>query len=75
MSAHRLRFTRAAHDLGGAAAAGGGEYNLGAPHMLLWRAAIRDDRLKPTATFSRDDHNNSCSNDERLNGFGRLGIV
>ena len=33
----------------------------------------RDDCLKPTAVFSRDGHNNSCSNDESLNGFGRLG--
>ena len=72
---HRLRFTRAAHDLGGPAAVCDGKDNLGAPYMLLQRAAIRDDRLKPTAAFSRDGHNNSCSNDESLNGFGRLGIV
>jgi hypothetical protein len=25
--------------------------------------------------LSRDGHNNSCPNDESLNGFGRLGIV
>src|SRR2546430_4697681 len=42
---HRLRFTRPAHDLGSAAAVGGGKDNIGAPHVLLWRATIRNDRL------------------------------
>ena len=46
---HRLRSARSAHDLRGAAAVGGGQDDVGAPHMLLRRAAIRDDRLKPTA--------------------------
>jgi len=32
---HRLRFTGPAHDLGSAAAVGGGKNNLGAPHVLL----------------------------------------
>src|SRR3982074_3269261 len=32
---HRLRFTRPAHDLGSAAAVGGGKDNIGAPHALL----------------------------------------
>src|SRR6202171_4042512 len=51
---HRLRFIGPAHDLGSAAAVGGGKDNLGAPHVLLWCAAIRHDRLKPEAICSRD---------------------
>ena len=46
---HGLRFARSAHDLSGAAAVGRREDDVGAPHVLLRRAAIRDDRLKPTA--------------------------
>ena len=49
---HRLRLAGPAHDLGRAAAVGGGKDDVGAPHMLLRRAAIRDDRLKPTAICS-----------------------
>ena len=49
---HRLRFAGAAHDLGGAAAIGRRQDDLGAPDVLLRRAAIRDDRLKPTAIRS-----------------------
>jgi hypothetical protein len=48
-----LRFARSAHDLGGAVAIGGGEDDVGAPHMFLRCAAIRDDRLKPAAVCSR----------------------
>jgi hypothetical protein len=32
--------------------------------MLLWRAAVRDDRLKPTAVCGRDVHDNVCSHTE-----------
>jgi hypothetical protein len=48
-----LRFARSAHDLGGAAAIGGGKDDVGAPHMLLRRAAVGDNRLKPAAVCSR----------------------
>jgi hypothetical protein len=47
----------------------------GAPHVLLWRAAIRNDRLKPTAIFRRDVDHDPCPHAESLNCFGRLGIV
>src|ERR1700732_3849093 len=70
---HRLRFTGPAHDLGSAAAVGGGKDNLGAPHVLLWCAAIRNDRLKPEVICSRDVDDNSCSHNESLNCFGRFG--
>src|SRR6185437_13378805 len=43
---HGLRHARSAHDLGGAAAVGRREDDVGAPYVLLRRAAIRDDRLK-----------------------------
>jgi hypothetical protein len=52
------RFTGPAHDLGSAAAVGGGKDNLGAPHVLLWCAAIRNDRLKLEAICSRDVDDN-----------------
>jgi len=64
-------FARSAHDLGGTV--GGGQNDLGPPHMLLWRATIRVDRLKPTAVRSRDVHDNSCSHSESLNCFGQFG--
>jgi len=70
---HRLGFARPAHDLGGPAAISGGKDDLGAPHMLLRRAAIRDDRLKPTAIHWSDVDDNSCSHEESLNCFGRFG--
>ena len=70
---HRLRFARSAHDLGGAAAVGRGENDVGAPHVLLRRAAVRDDRLKPMAVRARDVDDNSCSHAESLNCFGRFG--
>src|ERR1700730_9872376 len=56
-------------DLGSAAAVGGGKDNLGAPHVLLWCAAIRNDRLKPEAICSRDVDDNSCSHNESLDCF------
>jgi len=68
-----FRFTGPAHDLGSAAAVGGGKDNLGAPHVLLWCAAIRNDRLKPQAICSRDVDDNSCSHNESLDCFGRFG--
>ena len=70
---NRLRFARSAHDLGRAAAIGGCEDDIGAPDMLLGRAAIRDDRFKPTAIVTRDLDDNPCSHAESLNCFGRLG--
>jgi hypothetical protein len=48
-----------------AAAIGCGKDDLGAPHMLLGRAAIRDDRLKTTAISSGNVDDNSCSHDTR----------
>ena len=71
---HRLRFTGPAHDLGSAAAVGGGKDNLGAPHVLLWCAAIRNDRLKPEAICSRDVDDNSCSH-RASTASADLGIV
>jgi hypothetical protein len=47
--------------------------DLGAPHVLLWGAAIRNDRLKPEAICSRDVDDNSCSHNASLNCFGRFG--
>jgi hypothetical protein len=52
---------------------GGGKDNLGAPHVLLWCAAIRNDRLKPEAICSRGVDDNSCSHNESLDCFGRFG--
>lgn len=49
---YRIRFPAPAHDLGGAAAVGGGKDNLGTPHVLLRGAAIRNDRLEPEAICS-----------------------
>jgi hypothetical protein len=49
----RLRFARAAHDLGSAAAVSRGQ-NVCVPRVFLLRAAIRDDRLKSTAICGRD---------------------
>jgi hypothetical protein len=69
----RLRFARSAHDLGRAAAIGSGENDGGTPHLLLRRAAVRDDRLKPMAVRRRDVDDNSCSHAESLNCFGRFG--
>jgi hypothetical protein len=59
--------------ISGAATVGRGENDKGAPHMLLRRAAIRDDRFKSTPIVSRDVDDNSCSHDESLNCFGRFG--
>jgi len=70
---HGLRFARSAHDLGGAAAVGRREHDVGPPYVLLRRAAIRDDRLKPSAIRSGNVHDNSCSHDESLNCFGQFG--
>ena len=70
---HRLGFARAAHDLGRATAVGSGKNDVGAPHMLLRRAAIRDDRLKSMAVRPGDLYDNSCSHAESLNCFGRFG--
>src|SRR6516162_2178113 len=39
----------------------------------LRRAAVRDDRLKSTAVYGRDVHDNACSHIESLNCFGRFG--
>lgn len=47
--------------------------DVGAPHVLLRRAAIRDDRLKSMAVRSSDVHDNSCPRAGRLNCFGRFG--
>jgi hypothetical protein len=38
--------------------------------MFLRRAAIRNDRLKPTAMFRRDVDCDPCSHAESLNCFG-----
>jgi hypothetical protein len=43
-----------------------------APDVLLQRAAIRDDRLKTTAIFSRDVHDNPRSHAARVNCFGQF---
>jgi hypothetical protein len=41
--------------------------------VLLRRAAVGDDGLKLTAIDSGDVHHNSCSHDQTLNCFDRLG--
>src|SRR6266481_4683169 len=51
---HRLRFARTAHDFGGATAVSRGKDDVGAPHMLLRRAAVRDNRLKLAAVCCCD---------------------
>ena len=66
-------FASSAHDLGGAAAIGGGENYVSTPHVLLRRATVRDDRLKPMAVRLRDVDDSSCSHAESLNCFGRFG--
>jgi len=63
----------AAHDLSGTAALGRRQDDVGAPYMLLRRAAVRDDRLESTAIRSGDSHDNACSHKESLNCFGRFG--
>ena len=70
---HGLRFARSAHDLSGPAAIGRRKDDVGAPHVLLRRAAIRDDGLKSMAVRPGDAHDNSCSHDESLNCFARFG--
>ena len=70
---HGLGSARAPHDLSCATAVGCGKNDLGSPHMLLRRAAIRDDRLKPMAVRPADLYDNSCSHAESLNCFGRFG--
>jgi hypothetical protein len=70
---HGLGFARAAHDLGGATAVGRGKNDVGTPHMLLRRAAIRNDRLKSMPVSPGDLYNNSCSHAESLNCFDRFG--
>jgi len=63
----------AAHDLSGTAALGRRQDDVGAPYMLLRRAAVRDDRLESTAIRPGDSHDNACSHKESLNCFGRFG--
>ena len=72
---HGLRFARSAHNLGGAEAIGCGKDDVGAPHMLLRCAAIRNDRLKTAPIRARDVNDNSCSHNESLNCSAVLGIV
>ena len=72
---HRFRLAGSPHDLSRPTAIGGRKDDFGAPDMLLRSAAIGDNRLKPTAIFRRDVHDNSCSHNESLNCFGRFGIV
>jgi hypothetical protein len=43
--------------------------------VLLWRATIRNDRLKPEAICSRDVDDNSCSHNESLNCLGRFMLI
>ncbi len=69
----RLGLARSTHHLERAAAIGGGQNDLGAPHMLLRRAPIRHNRLKPTAVFRRDVHNDPCPHIDSLHCFGLLG--
>src|SRR3954469_14798412 len=66
-------FAGAAHDLSGTAALDRRQDDVGAPYMLLRRAAVRDDRLESTAIRSGDSHDNACSHQESLNCFGRFG--
>ena len=70
---HRLRLAGSPHNLRRAAAVGSRKDDFGAPNMLLWGAAIGDNRRKPTAIFRRDVHDNSCSHNESLNCFGQFG--
>ena len=49
------------------------EDDFGAPNVLLRRVAVARNRLKLTAIFRRDVHDNSCSHDESLNCFGHFG--
>jgi hypothetical protein len=44
---HRLGFAGSPHDLGRAAAVGGGKDDFGAPNMLLRRVAVADNRIRP----------------------------
>ncbi len=59
--------------VGRAAAIGRRQDNAGAPHVLLRRAPIRNDRLKPTAIVRRDRHNDPCSHFQSMSWFGRFG--
>jgi hypothetical protein len=59
------------HNLGRAAAVGGGRDDFGAPDMVLRRVAVAEDRVKPTTIFRHDV--DECSHDESLNCFGQFG--
>ena len=70
---HRFRFAGPAHDFGRAATIGRRQDDIGAPHMLLRRAPICDNRLKPTAVASRDVNDNSCSHTKSMDHLRRFG--
>src|SRR5882672_2955396 len=47
--------------------------DVGAPHILLRRAPVCDNRLKPTAVASRDVNDDSCSHPKSMNYLRRFG--
>jgi hypothetical protein len=61
------------HDLGRAAALRSSEDDLGAPHVLLRRVAIRDDRLERRRSSDVTFTVIPALDNESLNCFGRFG--
>ena len=70
---HRLGLAGSPHDLGRAVAIGRRQDDVGAPHILLRRAPVCDNRLKPTAVASRDVNDDSCSHPKSMNYLRRFG--
>jgi len=64
---HWLGQPRAARDLGGAAAVGGGDDHPRAGRVLLAGIAIGDDRFKAYAVLRRDRDDDACSHRRSLN--------
>lgn len=71
----RFGQARAAHDLAGPAAIGGGDDYTGAGRMLLPRVAIGNDRFEANAILRRDRDDDACSHPESLNQPTQSGIL
>ena len=61
-----LRLARPPHDLGGAAAGAGEQYDIGPPNVLLGPVAIHGDRLKASSIRRSNREGNSSAHASRL---------